>query len=865
MEKHGAPVVDSTRPTPQSDAEQPSAPLLSAFSSRIPYVRLFKYIDNFVVLIVVFCLLCIDILPNGPFQAGRDWLFDAYQRTWPAERDGSRTVVVEIDEESIQRVGQWPWPRNKLAKLILAAADAQAIGVDILLSEADRMAPERLISTLPIETTSLRQELLALPNPDVTLAAALRARPVVLAMTVDNSTGTNQPEPFTPIQLHQLGHGAPPALPRASGLRLPLPILAHAARGLGVISASRGWSGEIAELPAVIETGDAILPGFAMELLAVAKNAEAILLNTKPTGVVSVSINTLEIPTGASGGIRPRFIDTSRLVRIPAYRVMDADANVPSLRNAIVIIGVTASGIAETFQTPLGMQQSSPQIQAQLIESILAGDTLYRPFWSDIAEGAMGLGLGILTALLAGRIPFRVHIALLGSVVLLLIGCSIALFRDQGWLLDSILPVTCVTVSSTVALLMRFSTEIAARRRRESELTLKIMQRNAALREFELRSQADTLRHSLHFAVNAARLGIWDADLQAETWVHSPRHDSILGLSNPPASWSPAILLDRVVPQDLASVRDNLTVAEATGNLELECAIKWPNGEPHHIHVLGRYWHNADGTVKRVAGVVADITQQRSLETRLRQSEKMHAVGLLAGGVAHNFNNLLMVVLGSLELARRKVDPSSGEAPLISSAIVASRKCAEIARHLLAFGRVQPLRPATIDPAQLLATVCAMLRDALPDRVKVSLETSPDLPNINIDSTEFELALLNLAMNAKDAMPKGGQINVNAFTSWNHGDDKGMNGRCLVVEVTDNGVGIPSDQLPKVFEPFFTTKEIGKGTGLGLSQVYGFAHQSGGSVEIDSIVGQGTNVRLYLPANEVAADATRSVGVEIPK
>ncbi len=853
MGKHGIPAVDAARQT-SHPAVHSTIARVSAVNNRASIGFWYKYLEFSFVLIVIGSLLCIDLFPGGPFDAARNWMFDAFQRAWPAERQKPQTVVVEIDDELIRRVGQWPWPRNKLALLISAMRDARAVGLDILLPEADRLAPDKLLTELPIEAGDLRQALLALPDPDIVLASALRGVPTVLAMTVDDNATATQPSPVVTIPVREQGDGARGALPRASGVRPPLPVLARAARGLGVVSALRSRSGEIAGLPSVVETDGSILPGFAVELLAVASDAGAILLNTGPTGVVSVSIGALSAPTDPSGCIRPRFVDASRLFRIPAYRIMDGPSDPLLLRDKIVIIGVSAGGIAETFQTPLGTQQSSLQIQAQLVESVIAGDTLYRPFWAGGVEAAAALGLGLAATLLIGRIPYRIHAVLLGALVLLLVGGSVALFRGQGLLLDSVVPVTCLVSASIVSLAARFRIEIETRRRRETELKVALVQREAERREFKLQSEADALRHSLDFAVNAARLGVWDADLRNGTWVHSPQHDRILGLANPPASWSPAILLDRVVPEDLALVRSDLATAEATGTLELECAIAWPGGQPHHIHVLGRFWRDADGTVTRTAGVVADITRQRSLETRLRQSEKMYAVGLLAGGVAHNFNNLLTVVLGSLELARRKVEASSGASELIGSAMVASRKCAEIARHLLAFGRVQPLRPTMTDPAELLRTVYAMLGDAMPEKVRVQLNTQAGLPKINIDPTEFELALLNLAMNAKDAMPDGGQIDVNAFTQWIRNGSQGRNGRYLVVEVADNGAGIPPDQLSKVFEPFFTTKEIGQGTGLGLSQVHGFAHQSGGAVEIDSIVGQGTRVRLYLPTDVPETD-----------
>jgi signal transduction histidine kinase len=228
----------------------------------------------------------------------------------------------------------------------------------------------------------------------------------------------------------------------------------------------------------------------------------------------------------------------------------------------------------------------------------------------------------------------------------------------------------------------------------------------------------------------------------------------------------------------------------------------------------------------------------------------MQAIGLLASGVAHNFNNLLMVVLGSLELARRKESGSNDESRLISNAMVAAKKCADIARHLLAFGRSQPLRPKTANLMALLQTVCEMLHDALPDNIHVVLDAQECLPQISIDPTEFELALLNLAMNAKDAMPHGGRLDIRAFMQTKERDNR-FDANYLVVEVADNGVGIPSEQLPKVFDPFFTTKEVGNGTGLGLSQVHGFVHQSGGAVEIESTVGRGTCVRIYLPKKKL--------------
>jgi signal transduction histidine kinase len=204
-------------------------------------------------------------------------------------------------------------------------------------------------------------------------------------------------------------------------------------------------------------------------------------------------------------------------------------------------------------------------------------------------------------------------------------------------------------------------------------------------------------------------------------------------------------------------------------------------------------------------------------------------------------------VLGNLELASGKVDASGKTSLLIGNAIEAAHKSAAIARQLLAFARLQPVYPKPVDAAELLKGVFLPLCNALPATVRPHLEIAPDLGTVRIDPVDFELALLNLAMNARDAMPGGGHLIVNAFSQEMSDNRLGLDGYFLVVEVKDNGEGMSPETVSNVFEPFFTTKPVGQGTGLGLSQVHGFAHQSGGAVEIESARGRGTCVRLYLP------------------
>jgi signal transduction histidine kinase len=794
--------------------------------------------------------LAVDLTPDGPFNAAQDWLFDTYQQLWPAQRLGSRAVVVEINDESVRRVGQWPWPRDILAAVISAARDADAIGVDVLMPDADRLSPDHLLEQRHVESSELRQALLSLPHTDELLAGALRPLPAVLAMTAgDEMNGPPQPFGITPVR--ERGDSARVALLHVAKAEWPLAILANAAHGIGVVSASRTRLGEIATLPAAIETGGSVLPGFGMELLRVALNADAIVLDSQVGRVSSVSIGALSIPTDASGAIRPRFIGPSHLQTIGADRLLDG-VDRSLLSHRIVLIGVTASGVGETFRIPLGTQEFSAAIQAELIESVIAGDTLWRPFWARPLERGVGIILGLSAGLLLGRIRYWVYSATFCGIAVLIVAGSVLAFRQHGVLLNCIFPIFCLVGVDFAALALRVGNEVAARRQREAELRVALVERTAAERELALRTETDTLRQSLALAVDAASLGVWDADVRKRRWRHSARHDEILGLTVAPVCWSKDILLERVVAEDRTMAASRLADAEVSGSLEVDCRISHPDGSLRDVHIVGRFWKSEeDGVIERVAGVVADMTRPREMEARLRQSEKMQAVGLLAGGVAHNFNNLLAVVLGSLELALRASDASSRQGVHLDRAVRAARKGADIVRHLLTFARLQPLNPKLADPANLLHEMCLLLQDSLPSNVQVTLRLPAGLGNIKIDPVEFELALLNLAMNARDAMPDGGQLVIQASTEQTRDPRLGLDGQYLVVEVADTGQGIAPDARPNVFEPFFTTKEVGKGTGLGLSQVYGFVHQSGGAVDIDSTPGRGTRVRLYLPTAEL--------------
>ncbi|HWE99867.1 MAG TPA: ATP-binding protein [Caulobacteraceae bacterium] len=253
-----------------------------------------------------------------------------------------------------------------------------------------------------------------------------------------------------------------------------------------------------------------------------------------------------------------------------------------------------------------------------------------------------------------------------------------------------------------------------------------------------------------------------------------------------------------------------------------------------------------------------EMEARERTEEALRQSQKMEAIGRLTGGIAHDFNNMLAIVIGSLDLLLRRAPQDDQRLrKLIENAITGAARAAALTRRLLAFSRLQPLSPVSTDIAKVLSDAGDLLRRTLGETVVVEVVAAGGLWRAHIDTPQLESAIVNLAINARDAMPAGGRLTLEASNtfldrSYAEREQELRPGQYVMIAVTDSGTGMPAAVLAQVFEPFFTTKPPGQGTGLGLSQVHGFMKQSGGHVRIYSEVGHGTTVKLYLPRSSEA-------------
>jgi PAS domain S-box-containing protein len=297
-----------------------------------------------------------------------------------------------------------------------------------------------------------------------------------------------------------------------------------------------------------------------------------------------------------------------------------------------------------------------------------------------------------------------------------------------------------------------------------------------------------------------------------------------------------------------------LKIAEEAGHYEEEGWRVRKDGSFFWASVVIDPIRDADGKLVGFAKITRDVSERREAQEKLEQmqrqlaeSQKMDALGQLTGGVAHDFNNLLMIISGNLNRLRKEL-VSDQSLRALSAIETASQRAASLTSQLLTFARRQSLNPRTIDVADRIASIREVLGTALGSMVALHIEIHPEVWPICVDPAEFETAVLNLVINARDAMPEGGAVTVSARND--------LERQQVVIRIEDTGIGIPQDVISRVFDPFFTTKPVGKGTGLGLSQVHGFAHQAGGTIEIKSALGEGTTVCICLPRSTAAEQQT---------
>jgi two-component system cell cycle sensor histidine kinase/response regulator CckA len=376
-------------------------------------------------------------------------------------------------------------------------------------------------------------------------------------------------------------------------------------------------------------------------------------------------------------------------------------------------------------------------------------------------------------------------------------------------------------------------------------------------------------KHRYDAAVLASGQIIYESDPESKRVTFGGCVPEILGYSADELSGDAQAWVALIHPEDRAHYLEQLRSAVASsGTIEFEYRARRKSNGFRTLREQGRVVRDATGQIVFMVGFITDVTERRALESQLRQAQKMEAVGRLAGGIAHDFNNLLTIISGysSILLERTGVSgPFHHEAEQIKAA---GDRAASLTRQLLAFSRQQVLQPRPMNLNEIVRSLNNMLHRLIGEDIEVMTALAPDLGTVKVDPGQMDQVIMNLVVNARDAMPGGGKLtiqteNVQLDDKYARNHDYITAGRHVLLAVSDNGSGIAPETQARIFEPFFTTKEAGKGTGLGLSTVYGIVKQSGGSIEVYSELNHGTTIKIYFPRVDEAVEEVTST-VELP-
>jgi two-component system, cell cycle sensor histidine kinase and response regulator CckA len=376
--------------------------------------------------------------------------------------------------------------------------------------------------------------------------------------------------------------------------------------------------------------------------------------------------------------------------------------------------------------------------------------------------------------------------------------------------------------------------------------------------ETELRRTAELLNQ----AQQIAALGSWIWNIGADTFSWSEALCSIVGV-DPKSEVRLSRFLERVHPQDQPRVEQfRAQLRQKLRPSALELRVVRPDGVVRRVVMDARLDVDSAGNAERAVGTVLDVTAHRELEDKLLHAQKLEAVGTLAGGLAHDFNNYLIVIRGNLELLSAAREGEGGDRELLDEMRRATERCATLTRQLLTFGRKQPNSPKLLQLEQIISESASVIRRLVGAQVELVVRAEPGLPAVLADPSQIELVIMNLVVNARDAMQSGGrlllELEKRELTAELAATQPGVSaGKYVVLRVSDTGTGIPDQLKARVFEPFFTTKKAGQGSGLGLATVYGVVQQCGGHIELHSHLGQGTSFTLFFPARDGRPAAAR--------